>query len=87
MNSTDMESKGEMFTNQAGLEYVKRVYDPFLDEPIAGNYYPSSGATFIENEAETKGLRFSTIVNQGHGVASLKEGEMEMMLQRRCSQT
>ena len=80
--STDMDSKGEMFTNQAGLEYVKRVYNPFLDEPVAGNYYPSSGATYIEDGK--RGVRFSTIVNQGHGVASLRNGEMEMMLQRRC---
>eukprot|EP00483_Globobulimina_turgida_P000148 UN00148 len=29
---------------------------------------------------------FSTIINQGHGVASLRDGEFEMMLQRRCLQ-
>merc|ERR1712113_155443 len=82
--STDLSSQNEFFTNQAGLEYVKRKYFPFWDERIAANYYPSSGATYIEDLSED--IRFSTIVNQGHGVASLRDGEFEMMLQRRLLQ-
>jgi len=79
--TTKLSSENEYFTNQAGLEYVKRVYYPYWDERIAANYYPSSGATFIKDMTED--VRFSTIVNQGHGVGSLKDGEFEMMLQRR----
>eukprot|EP01084_Bolivina_argentea_P028334 52679_1 len=82
--TTELSTNNEYFTNQASLEYVKRVYYPFWDERIAGNYYPSSGASYIEDTEDD--VRFSTIVNQGHGVASLKDGELEMMLQRRCLQ-
>ena len=82
--TTELSSNYEYFTNQAGLEYVKRVYFPYWDERIASNYYPSSGATYIEDINDV--IRFSTIINQGHGVGSLHDGEFEMMLQRRCLQ-
>jgi len=85
--STSLRSNGEFFTNQAGLEYVPRSYYPFWDERVAGNYYPSSGATYItDGDNDVDDVRFSTIVDQGHGVGSLRDGELELMLQRRCLQ-
>ena len=47
------------FTNQNGLEYVDRKYDSWRDERIAGNYYPSTGQTFIKDI--NTNYKFSTI--------------------------
>jgi hypothetical protein len=80
--ATELKNDLTWYSNQAALEYVKRVYFPYWDEPIAGNYYPAAGQAYLEDS--TQGVRFVTIVNQGHGVGCLREGEMELMLQRRC---
>eukprot|EP01084_Bolivina_argentea_P199368 341144_1 len=70
-----------MYTNQAGLEYIERRYNAYIDERIAGNFYPSSGVSLMKNNLEN--IVFSSIVNQGHGVGSIVDGEYELMLQRR----
>eukprot|EP01084_Bolivina_argentea_P163978 285172_1 len=79
---TELNNNNKWYTNQNGLEYVSRNYASWRDERIAGNYFPSTGQTFI-NDINSN-IKFSTIVNQGHGVGSTKTGEFELMLQRRC---
>jgi hypothetical protein len=64
------------------VEYVGRTYNPYLDERIAANYYPCSSQSYFSDSEDS--VRFSTIVNQAHGVGSTFDGGYELMLQRRC---
>ncbi|ETO05267.1 hypothetical protein RFI_32129, partial [Reticulomyxa filosa] len=79
---TSLDSSGVMYTCQNALEYVERTYNPNLDERLGANYYPTASQTYISDSGDD--YRFATIVNQAHGVASLRSGEMELMLHRRC---
>lgn len=81
--NTDLNNLNHVwYTNQNGLEYVQRKYHSIKDERISGNYFPSTSQTYIEDNVQK--IRFSTIVNQAHGVGSTELGEFEIMLQRRC---
>ncbi|ETO29479.1 Epididymis-specific alpha-mannosidase-like protein [Reticulomyxa filosa] len=80
--STSLDSNGLMYTCQNALEYVERTYQPNLDERIGANYYPTASQAYLCDSTDK--YRFATIVNQAHGVSSLVNGEIELMLHRRC---
>lgn len=72
-------------TDSNGREFLERIYDYRATwnlsnaEPVAGNYYPSNAAAFIRDDDS----QFSLIVDRSVGVASLAEGELEVMIHRR----
>ncbi|ETO35260.1 hypothetical protein RFI_01799 [Reticulomyxa filosa] len=80
--STSLDSNGILYTCQNALEYVERIYEPNLDERLGGNYFPAASQAYLSDSADE--YRFATIVNQAHGVATFRNGEMELMLHRRC---
>ena len=77
------------------LEYERRVTDTASTEPVAGNYYPLGRAAFIQDEAAARSAavasmvtpvaQLSLVADRAHGVAALRDGELEVMLHRRCA--
>ncbi|XP_071451784.1 alpha-mannosidase 2 [Hetaerina americana] len=78
--STNIRNKVELFTDLNGFQMLRRRRLPRL--PLQGNYYPLPSLAYIEDSS----LRFSLLSAQAHGVASLKEGQIEVMQDRRLDQ-
>lgn len=77
---------GTFYTDSNGREFMerKRNYRPTWDlnvfEPIAGNYYPVNAAIYIE---ESSGAAIAVATDRSQGGASLRDGSLELMVQRR----
>ena len=65
------------FTDLNGLHMIKR--NNFKHFPIPANYYPMTSTAYIQDELS----RFYILTAQPLGVASLKPGRVEVMLDRR----
>jgi hypothetical protein len=52
------------------------------DQLATGNYYPVTSAIYIQDNAT--GLRSTLLTDRAHGATSLKPGQIEVMLHRRC---
>ena len=50
-------------------------------EPVAANYYPITSAAFIRDVADS--LQLSVLTDRSQGAASLKAGNIELMVHRR----
>ena len=68
-------------TDGNGLEDIERVYreDPVM--PVSANYYPISNRVWMAGKEHD--LRLSVVVDRAHGVASVVDGALEVMLKRR----
>ncbi|EFJ05441.1 hypothetical protein SELMODRAFT_228, partial [Selaginella moellendorffii] len=76
---TGIENKRTFFTDSNGFQAVARkTYDKI---PLQGNYYPMSSLACLQGH----GHRFSVHSRQALGAASLGNGWLEMMLDRRLS--
>lgn len=73
---TDLGKRSNFFTDQNGYQFIARKTHAKL--PIQGNYYPMTSACFLEDPSR----RVTLHSGQALGVASLKNGEMEVMLDR-----
>ncbi|KAK1746267.1 lysosomal alpha-mannosidase [Skeletonema marinoi] len=85
--TTSIASDGQFFTDSNGREFQKRkrgdhnVFgpdQPNSDEPVSGNYYPVN-SIFIEDTVHS----FGCVVDRSQGGASLTDGTLELMIQRR----
>lgn len=75
---TDVDNKRIFYSDLNGFQMSRReTYDKI---PLQGNYYPMPSLAFIQG---SNGQRFSVHTRQSLGVASLKEGWLEIMLDRR----
>ncbi|KAK4272059.1 hypothetical protein QN277_020659 [Acacia crassicarpa] len=75
---TDIDNKKIFYSDVNGFQMMRReTYDKI---PLQGNYYPMPSLAFIQG---SNGQRFSVHSRQSLGVASLKDGHLEMMLDRR----
>ncbi|CAN0924413.1 Alpha-mannosidase 2 [Linum grandiflorum] len=75
---TDIDSGRIFYTDSNGFQISRReTYDKI---PLQGNYYPMPSLTFLQ---QTSGHRFSVHSRHSLGVASLKDGWLEIMLDRR----
>ncbi|KGN59619.1 alpha-mannosidase 2 [Cucumis sativus] len=75
---TDIDNKRIFYSDLNGLQMSRREsYDKI---PLQGNYYPMPSLAFMEG---SNGQRFSVHSRQSLGVASLKDGWLEIMLDRR----
>ncbi len=79
---------GKFFSDSNGRQFVGRTLgnhsvfgnDNGCDiEPVASNFYPVNTAMFIEDDE----LSFSVLVDRSQGGASLSDGSLEFMIQRR----
>nr|6B9O_A Chain A, Alpha-mannosidase from Canavalia ensiformis (jack bean) [Canavalia ensiformis]6B9O_B Chain B, Alpha-mannosidase from Canavalia ensiformis (jack bean) [Canavalia ensiformis] len=84
MTST-MATNKEFYTDSNGRDFLKRVRDYREDwplevtQPVAGNYYPLNLGIYTKDEKS----EFSVLVDRATGGASIKDGEVELMLHRR----
>ncbi|XP_019161620.1 PREDICTED: alpha-mannosidase 2 [Ipomoea nil] len=75
---TDTDNKRIFYSDLNGFQMSRReTYDKI---PIQGNYYPMPSLAFMQG---SNGRRFSVHTRQSLGVASLKDGWLEIMLDRR----
>ncbi|GAB4827460.1 Alpha-mannosidase 2x [Ancistrocladus abbreviatus] len=75
---TDIENKRIFYSDLNGFQMSRReTYDKI---PVQGNYYPMPSLAFMQG---SDGRRFSVHSRQSLGVASLKNGWLEIMLDRR----
>lgn len=75
---TDIDNKRIFYSDLNGFQMSRReTYDKI---PLQGNYYPMPSLAFMQ---ASNGQRFSVHTRQSLGVASLKEGWLEIMLDRR----
>jgi hypothetical protein len=84
-----------MWTDDNGLEFVRRTTNLAQPEAIPSNFYPISAAAFIRDESTSSSTssaslggatkrQLSVLTERAHGAASLATGELEVMLHRRC---
>lgn len=75
---TDLDNKRIFYSDLNGFQMSRReTYDKI---PFQGNYYPMPSLAFMQG---SNGKRFSVHSRQSLGVASLKDGWLEIMLDRR----
>ncbi|KAI5054059.1 hypothetical protein GOP47_0031048, partial [Adiantum capillus-veneris] len=78
-------SDTSFYTDSNGRDFIKRIRDYRTDwklevnEPVAGNYYPVNLGMYLTDSKN----EFSLLVDRAVGGASLKNGELELMLHRR----
>jgi len=81
-----VKSSGTFFTDSNGREFMERRlnYRPTWNlnvfEPVAGNYYPVNAAIYIQ---DSSGLAVAVATDRSQGGASLQDGNVELMVQRR----
>lgn len=78
--SSNVRSKDEFYTDLNGLQILKRKRLPQL--PLQGNYYPLPSQIFIQDDE----VRLTLLSAQPLGAASLKEGQIEVMQDRKLMQ-
>lgn len=82
---TDVASSGVFYTDANGREFQKRTrssrptWNLTEHQPIAGNYYPINAAAYIEDDKKSLGV----VIDRSQGGASLEDGVLEIMVQRR----
>ena len=79
--NSDIQNSRRYYTDN-GLEMVTRDYDSTWENSIAANYRPIISSIFINDTRS----HLTLVSSQAHGVASLNEGQLEVMIQRRLLQ-
>eukprot|EP01043_Picozoa_sp_COSAG02_P009950 COSAG02_NODE_343_length_24147_cov_30.662051_13_plen_191_part_00 len=82
----DQNGQPVLWTDDNALEFVRRTTNLAQPEAIPSNFYPIAASAFIRDEstAKSKPRQFTILTDRAHGVASLSDGELEVMLHRRC---
>jgi len=84
--NTPIKNGAVFYTDSNAREFVERrrnhrpTWDLNVYEPVAGNYYPVGTAAYIEDPAYAS---FAVVTDRSLGGASLFDGSIELMLQRR----
>jgi Glycosyl hydrolases family 38 C-terminal domain/Alpha mannosidase middle domain/Glycosyl hydrolases family 38 C-terminal beta sandwich domain len=82
---TTIDNQGVFFTDSNGREFQERIrskrqtWNLTEFEPIAGNFYPVNAAVYIEDKTKS----FCVVTDRSQGGSSLKDGNIEIMVQRR----
>lgn len=78
--STNINSSDEYFTDLNGYQMLRRVR--FSKLPLQANYYPMPAMAYIED----KNTRLTILTGSPLGCSSLRQGEIEVMLDRKLNQ-
>lgn len=78
--STNINSSSEFFTDLNGYQMLRRK--KFKKLPLQANYYPIPTAAYLEDQ----NTRLTVLTGSPLGCSSLKEGQIEIMLDRRLNQ-
>ncbi|XP_010679912.3 alpha-mannosidase isoform X2 [Beta vulgaris subsp. vulgaris] len=82
---TNMATNTEFYTDSNGRDFMKRIRNYRKDwilsvhQPVAGNYYPINLGIYVNDST----YELSVLVDRATGGASIKDGEIELMLHRR----
>ncbi|XP_033119415.1 epididymis-specific alpha-mannosidase-like isoform X2 [Anneissia japonica] len=79
--TTSVHNGRTLYTDENAYQMMKRPPRYNVSEPIAQNYYPMVSTAFIEDVKSD--IRFTALSERTHGVSSLGDGEIEIMLHRR----
>ena len=85
---TDLQNDGGyLWNDDSGLIMHKRV--PDVDLPIAARFHAAVQSVYLadEGDASLRKRQFSVLVGHSTGVASLADGKLELILQRRVNTT
>lgn len=80
--STSIANNREVYTEQNGLEKIKRSFIKGTEQPVATNYNVMQYTAFIKDE----NAQLTVLTDRSHGVASLENGQIEFMMHRRTLQ-
>lgn len=79
---------GELWTDANGRAMIRRLrkgrfsFDSKYADGIAANYYPITAAAVLQDPGAA-GAALTVLTDRAHGAASLRAGELEIMLHRR----
>ncbi|XP_067257020.1 epididymis-specific alpha-mannosidase [Chanodichthys erythropterus] len=76
---TSLQNNKTLFTDNNGYQMMKRTFKSFVNNTVSRNYYPMVRAAYIEDDSS----RLVFLSERAHGVASLSQGQLEVMLHRR----
>ncbi|KAK8799679.1 hypothetical protein WA158_006227 [Blastocystis sp. Blastoise] len=79
--NTNLKNEKTIYADTNGMEQQKRVFNTEFTQPIAGNFYPVVSRAYIEDEKEDS--RLTVLVDRAHGISSLENGRIEIMIKRR----
>uniref|UniRef100_A0A3B4DSU0 Alpha-mannosidase n=1 Tax=Pygocentrus nattereri TaxID=42514 RepID=A0A3B4DSU0_PYGNA len=77
--TTSLSNNRTIYTDNNGYQMLKREYKQYINNSVSRNYYPMVREAYIEDDSS----RLALLSERAHGVASLGQGQMEVMLHRR----
>lgn len=80
--STNLQNNKVIYTDDNGLLLQERAYNISMTELEAGNYYPMVARVYMRDTK--RNAQFTLLSDSTHGTGGLREGEVEVMLHRRC---
>ncbi|PRP89017.1 hypothetical protein PROFUN_02295 [Planoprotostelium fungivorum] len=81
---TSLNSGSVLYTDDNGLEMMKRRVNYNTAEITAGNFYPIIQRAIMKDQKED--LQLNLLSEATHGASSLSNGRVEIMLNRRCQE-
>eukprot|EP01117_Protostelium_nocturnum_P005720 TRINITY_DN2065_c0_g1_i1.p1 TRINITY_DN2065_c0_g1~~TRINITY_DN2065_c0_g1_i1.p1 ORF type:complete len:1186 (+),score=493.65 TRINITY_DN2065_c0_g1_i1:3529-7086(+) len=79
--STNLNTQGVLYTDDNGLEIMKRTFDRKAQELQAGNLFPMVQRAYLRDESQSTQLVL--LSDSTHAVGSFANGQVEVMLHRR----
>jgi len=79
---TSLVTGASVFTDDNGLEIIQRNFTKNTAELQAGNFHPMVQRVFLRDRRED--LQLNILSETTHGAAALAEGQVEVMVHRRC---
>lgn len=79
--STNLQNGGAFYTDSNGIDIQKRKYDINCNIPC--NFYPITSTFVIQDEDKDTPTTLTVLTKQAFGASSLKEGQFEIMLDRK----
>ncbi|KAH1115016.1 hypothetical protein J1N35_008394 [Gossypium stocksii] len=82
---THMKTSKTFYTDSSGRDFLERIqnyrkdWNLDVNQPVAGNYYPINLGMYVKDDDK----ELSVLVDRSVGGASIKDGELELMLHRR----
>ncbi|KAF5905433.1 epididymis-specific alpha-mannosidase, partial [Clarias magur] len=76
---TSLSNNRTIYTDNNGYQMMKREYKKYMENTLSRNYYPMVRGAYIEDDDS----RLVLLSERAHGVASLSQGQIEVMLHRR----
>ncbi|PPS19004.1 hypothetical protein GOBAR_AA01555 [Gossypium barbadense] len=82
---THMKTSKTFYTDSSGRDFLERIrnyrkdWNLDVNQPVAGNYYPINLGMYVKDDDK----ELSVLVDRSMGGASIKDGELELMLHRR----